>query len=177
MHDKVLEGFLRQQHEDGLALSRNSDLLDLLPGDGDPPRRYVARFSCTGLVLRNGAVEEASHFEVGIWFPDDYLRNIEPTRVVTWLTPPAVFHPNIRPPLICLGRLGVGASLVDILYQTFEVITYTKLTMDERDALNHDACVWARQHLDHFPVDRRPLKRRRIRLSVEAEPSSQRGRS
>ncbi|MFW6164333.1 MAG: ubiquitin-conjugating enzyme E2 variant [Planctomycetota bacterium] len=158
---------------EGTALAESSDLLELRHEAGEAPRRYVGRFTCKGLVTVGGAVEEAGRFEVGIWFPDEYLRSVEPTQIVTWLSPPNILHPNIRPPLICLGHLWPGSPLVDILYQTFEVITCKKVTMDERDALNPSACVWARQHQDRFPVDPRPLKRRRVRLNVAAESSAQ----
>jgi hypothetical protein len=40
------------------------------------------------------------------------------------------------------------------------VITYGRLAVDERNALNAEACAWARRHLDRFPIDRRPLKSR-----------------
>jgi hypothetical protein len=161
--DLVLEGFLARQREAGSALAQESDLLDLVPLDGPPTQRYRAKFSCRGLIRSpDGEIREADHFEVGIWFPADYLRRVEPLEVLTWLGPRQIHHPNIsdRVPLICVGRFGPGTALVDLLYMCFEVITYQKVTMREDDALNHDACVWARQHQHLFPVDRRPLKRR-----------------
>jgi len=162
--DPVYEAFLARQYEEGMALASASDLLELIPLDGSPPSRYIARFGCTGLVrLPNGRVAEADRFEVGIWFPSDYLRRAEPWEVLTWLGPRQVFHPNIsdRMPLICVGRLAPGTWLVDLLYQVFEIISYQKVTMREDDALNHAACVWARENQGRFPVDRRPLKWRK----------------
>jgi hypothetical protein len=172
-HDLVLRRFLDRQREDGLALARESDLLDLVPFDDEPTTRYVACFRCKGLVRApDGEIREADHFEVGIWFPPDYLRRAEPWQVLTWLGPSNVFHPNIsdRLPFICVGRLEPGTPLVDLLYQCFEIITYQKVTMREDDALNRAACAWARDHQDRFPVDRRPLKRRRLRLAVAGPP-------
>ena len=115
---------------------------------------------------------EASRFEVGIWFPSDYLRRAEPWEVLTWLGPRRVFHPNIsdRMPVICVGRLAPGTWLVDLLYQVFEIISYQKVTMREDDALNPAACAWARENQHRFPVDRRPLKwRKPLAEPVEAE--------
>ena len=65
-------------------------------------------------------------------------------------------------------RSGVrpGTPLVDLLYQCFEIITYTKVTMREDDALNRAACGWARENQDRFPIDPRPLKRRRLRVKT-----------
>jgi hypothetical protein len=159
--DPVYEAFLTRQHAEGMALARESDLLELEPLGGPPPCRYLARFRCTGLVRPpSGRVREADRFEVGIWFPSDYLRRAEPWQVLTWLGPRGVFHPNISAslPAICVGRLKPGTWLVDLLYQCFEIITYQKVTMREDDALNPAACAWAREHQQLFPVDRRPLK-------------------
>jgi hypothetical protein len=86
------------------------------------------------------------------------------------LYPSRPYHPNIAPaeelPLICIGRMSPGMSLVEILYQIHEIINYTKVTMREADALNKPACRWARQHSHLFPIDRRPLKRQRMRIQV-----------
>lgn len=166
--DKIFEAFLKRQFEEGMTLADASDLIDLVPLDGLPPQHYVAVFHCKGLVRsEQGGVTEADRFEVGLWFPNDYLRHAEPFQVLTWLGPRPVFYPNISPPFICIGQLTPGTSLVDILYQCFEIITYNKVTMREDDALNKDACVWARHNQHRFPIDRRPLKRRTLNLSVE----------
>ena len=169
MTDLVLDGFLERQHEEGLALSAASDLLDLEPEPADPPARYLARLRCEGLVRSpSGEIETASHFMVGITFPDDYLRRVNPAEVLAWLGPPNVFHPNIigMPPVICAGPISPGTPLVDLLYRVFEITTYQRLTMREDNALNHQACVWARQHQDRFPIDARPLKRRLLDLTA-----------
>ena len=163
MRDPVYQAFLARQYEDGTALAAASDLVELLPFTGGPPDRYVARFGCAGLVRQGERIMEARHFEIGIWFPSDYLRRAEPWQVLTWLGPRDVFHPNISPrlPFICVGKLSPGTSLVDLLYQCFEIVTWQKVTMREDDALNPGACGWARENLARLPVDRRPLKWRR----------------
>ncbi len=171
--DRVLEAFLEKQHDEGMDLSRSSDLLDLCPLEPRPSSRYIARFSCTGLVRTAPAqVDEANRFEVGIRFPADYLRRAEPMEVLTWLGPRSVWHPNIsdRMPFICVGRLFPGTPLVDLLYQVFEVITYVRVTPREDDCLNPIACAWARDNADRFPLDTRPLKRRQVDLSLRALP-------
>jgi hypothetical protein len=57
--------------------------------------------------------------------------------------------------------------LIDILYQAHEVGTGNKLMMLEHDALNWDACAWARRNMDRFPVDRRPLKGAAVDFEIE----------
>jgi hypothetical protein len=162
MADRVLDAFLARQLAEGLALAADSDVLSLVPM-GSPPNRYVAEFRCHGLIaVGSGDVAVADRFQVGVWFPETYLRVADPFHVLTWLGPRHVWHPNISAtaPVICVGRLAPGTGLVDILYQVFEIVTWNKVTMREDDALNHAACQWARQHPDRFPIDRRPLKRR-----------------
>jgi hypothetical protein len=166
--DKIYEAFLRRQGEEGAELAAASDVLEIAPLAAPPADRFVARFHCATLVRdERGEVREADHFDVGIWFPSDYLRRVNPFQVVTWLAPADAFHPNIKPPFVCLGRLAPGMSLIDILYQAYEVGTGNKLTVSEDDALNWDACAWARRHMDRFPVDRRPLKRGAADFAIE----------
>jgi hypothetical protein len=166
--DRIFEGFLARQRDEGLALSAASDRLRLAPLD---PRgtRYAAAFSCRGLVQRGpGQIVEADRFEIEIWFPPNYLRQVDPFRVLRWIGPVNVFHPNISPiaPLICVGRVEPGTPLVDLLTQVHEIVTWSKVTMREDDALNRVACEWARHHLDRLPIDPRPLRRRTLTLDV-----------
>lgn len=174
MIDPILRGFLEVQYAEGMGLARESDILDLFPlspSPALPQQHYVARFHCTGLVRSpQGEIVPGNLFEVGIMFPDDYLRHADSFETLTWLRPMEVHHPNIAGPAICIGPLSPGTGLVELIYRVFEVITLNRVTMDERNALNHAACQWARQNTDRFPVDRRPLKRRR--LVVHVSPSS-----
>ncbi len=172
MQDRIFTSFLERQQEEGRALARASDLVELTGLDGAQGQLYEARFRCKGLVRsRGGEVREGDDFGVGIWFPSDYLRRADPFKVLTWLGPHDVFHPNIRAPFICVGRLTPGTPLVDLLYQCFEIISYRKVTMREDDALNHAACVWARENQQRFPIDRRALKRRALALEVRVSES------
>jgi len=167
MTDHVLTAFLERQRADGLALAAQSDLVTLVPLPGTPPQRYLLQLRCKGLVrAATGEIAEADRFLLGIWLPDDYLRHADPFRVLTWLEPANVFHPNVRPPFVCIGRLTPRTPLVDIVYRAFELVAYRRVTMREDDALDRDACVWARRNRQHFPIDARPLKRRTTALHV-----------
>ena len=164
--DPILADFLEAQWREATELADQSDLLELRRID---PQLIIAGFSCRGLVLgETGQVEIAERFEIAFSFPDHYLRVPDPTRVVTCLSPRNVFHPNCAPPLICIGDIKPGTPLVEMLYQTFEVLSHQAATVREDDALNWDACQWARNHQDLLPVDTRPLKRRRIEPRIDA---------
>ena len=158
--DCVFRDFLEREYEAGMALAAASDRVSLRPLGPAPTSAYFAHFNCTGLVRRNGKVVEHDDFLVGIRFPDGYLEIFDTARVLSWCAPNEIWHPNIHAPFVCVGNMQAGTPLVDLLYQLHEVITYQNVEMREQNALNHDACMWARNNSQRFPVDRRPLKRR-----------------
>ena len=164
MNDPVLEAFLQQQFQQGMVLAEQSDLLELVPLAKD---RYIARYQSKGLVCApSGEIVDAADFAVGIWFASDYLWEVHPAQLLTWLHPHNVWHPNIRSPAICVGHISPGMEISDLLYQCFEMITYHNWSA--HDPLNPEAAQWARNnHQDRFPVDRRPLKRRTLDLEVQ----------
>jgi hypothetical protein len=162
--DAILRLFLETQQREGMRLAAESDLLALHALD---LQRYVAEFSCRGLARDvHGAVREHDRFVVGIRFPESYLRIVNPAELLTWLGPREIWHPNVRPPFVCLGRIAPATPLVDLLHRCFELITFENVTMREDDALNREACAWARRNRERFPIDRRPIKWR----AVEAAP-------
>jgi hypothetical protein len=168
MKDHVLSAFLDRQLEEGRALAAESDLLELIPVDGAARQRYLVQLRCKGLVQSDaGEIVEADRFVFGIWFNDDYLRAVDPYMVLTWLEPRRTWHPNIRAPFVCAGRIVPGTPIVDLLYRCFEIVTFNRVTMREDDALHKAACSWARQNQHRFPIDRRPLKRRTCDFTVE----------
>lgn len=166
-HDTIFQEFLHRQYLEGMALMADSDILSLHPVSGRDSDRYVAEYHCRGLVQNpDGEIVEHNCFAVGIWFPEDYLRRVDLSLVVTYLGPsPRPWHPNIRPPHICL-HITPGTPLVHILHGCFELFTWClKNTGDE--GLNHAAAQWARtQDPSWFPIDRRPLRRRKLRLAI-----------
>ena len=163
--DPILAAFLEAQWQEGSALAEQSDLLELERLD---PQHIVAEFSCRGLVLDgNGQVAIAERFRVGYAFSDEYLRMADPSRVVTWLAPREIFHPNVGVPFVCIGPIAPGTPLTDILYNTHQLIGYQNVTVNELDAVNFQACQWARNNQHLLPVDTRPLKRRRVEPRID----------
>jgi len=174
MTDQVLNTFLAGQLSAGLALAAASDRLDLTPiPRGDlPPNRYLARYDCRGLVrTASGEVREANSFTVAVRFGSDHLRRCRPWEIATVIDPPNVQHPNVAGHAICVGHLGPGTQLVEILTQIYEILTFRKITMREDDCLNPAICAWARDNQAMFPTDDRPLRRRRLNLRIETKPS------
>jgi hypothetical protein len=167
--DAVFQRFMDRQYEEGMALARSSDLVRLEVSPIVPPH-FFAVFHCDGLVQDGaGMIRKANEFRVAVWFPPDYLRHADSFDVLRILTR-HVWHPNVslELPLICVGRLAPGTSLVDILYQVYDILTYQKYNPREYDSLNRAACAWARANQDRLPIDRRPLKRMPLELEVKA---------
>lgn len=164
--DPIIASFLEEQEAEAMALSRDSDLVDIIPVGERPYQFYEVRYFCKGLVRTDEGIVEAERFWLGIHFPLDYWQRVSTPEVVTWLGPVACYHPNLLFPFICVGALAPGTSLVEIVLQCFEIITYQKVTMREDDALNRQACAWARKNVSRFPIDDRPIMRRRLEYRV-----------
>ncbi len=163
MTDMILTRWWEKNWPDASRLAGESDLVRVESLHDRAPRHLVARFSCKGLVREaDRRVVEADHFEVGIWIPPDYQIRADTRQVFTVLWPLNVWHPNILGPFLCAGHLHPGMSIVDLLYQVYEILTYHNFAPN--DALNPDAAAWARQpdNRARFPIDRRPLKRRKL---------------
>jgi hypothetical protein len=153
-----------------MTFAQRSDVLSLAPVAGTPPYKYIAKFRCDGLARTEEGVSVIDQHLVGILFPEQYLRtSCDPGQVLTWLEPTTEFHPNIRAPYCCVGHIAPGMSLLSLLHQLYQMITWQRFTPREDDALNKAACSWAREHLDRFPIDprRSMLNTRSARRSAD----------
>ena len=78
--------------------------------------------------------------------------------MLTFLGPAGVWHPNIRPPFVCLD-VSPGTPLDALLYSLYDLLTWN-VYGGRDDGLNPAAAQWARrQPPGRFPLDRRPLRR------------------
>jgi hypothetical protein len=165
--DPILENFLATQLREGMALCAESDIAELVPVLGAPPRRYLLHLRCRGLAGSADQLRDVDHFTFGLQLGDDYLRTVNPIQVLTLLDPTDCFHPNIAPgghPMIppgvvCPGRIHPGMPLVNLIYQAYEIVTFNRWS--SHDGLNAEACAWARNNQTRFPLDPRPLRRPR----------------
>lgn len=171
MSDMIYDRFLSRQLEEGTALAEDSDILELLPVEGSPPRRYLACFHAKGLVKNSqGQVVVANGCLFGISFPGDYLRTASVVRVLTYLGPPGVWHPNVLPPVICV-HIRPGMTLVELLHALYELWTY-QLCSTRDEGINHETSQWLRNDdakRFRFPLDKRPLRRRKQNVCLVAK--------
>ncbi len=159
--DDQMKSWLEWQMADWEELAPQTDRVRLTPvGLETPALGYIAQFDCRGLIRSyDGAVSEFETFLVGIRFGENHLRERpDPLRLVYLLSPANTWHPNVRCPALCVGHVKAGCGLIDLLYQVYGILTYQNFHL--ADCLNEQAAAWARNNLDRFPVDRRPLKRR-----------------
>jgi len=166
MVDPILTAFLTQQHEQAMDLAKRSGIMDIVPVDGTPPNKYLVDFNARGLVRgRNGEIDCCDRCTVGIWMPENYLRDdwdevLMP--ILTYVGPhPVPWHPNIcirpgEPHYIC-AHVKPCTPIGRLLYAAYEIWTW-KLLYTGDDGLNPEASAWARrQDRSRFPVDPRPL--------------------
>ena len=78
------------------------------------------------------------------------FRTFDTALLYLFISPTNIFHPNVAPTVappsfICIGRIAPGTSLCELIFQVYEVLTYAILTPREDNALNRDACAWARR--------------------------------
>jgi len=170
MNDPILSSWLEQQALEAAELDRESDVVSISPVGPAPYQRYVVEYNCTGLVKTERGVEEANRFAVGIYFPSDYWHRVRPAEVVTLLWPVNLWHSNAKFPHICVGRLFPGTGLVDLTTQIYTIITYNNVSIREDDALQPEVSAWARRNMHRFPLENRPLRRRKISLRVTDAP-------
>ncbi len=164
--DRQLESWLAAQLVEWKQFAHLTDRVRVTPVDDDKaPRRYVAQFDCRGLLRHdNGEVTTFDTFLAAIQFGEDHLSRVDPLRLVWMLSPPGLFHPNVKDSRVCLGHLPPGVGLVDIIYQLYSIVTFQNYNL--RSYLNEASAVWVRDHLSELPVDARPLKRREFEIHM-----------
>jgi hypothetical protein len=167
--DPIFEMFLRRQHEEAGALNEASDVTRLGALDA---QRFVLELDAPCLVREGTEVSLARGCVAMIFFSSSYLRERRPREVVAVIRPQHLWHPNAAPPHVCLGALRPGASLIDLTFQLYEVITFQRYSL--KDPLSREATEWMRDSSEAwsretgvtFPLTRAPLKRRHLSLAV-----------
>lgn len=170
--DRTFEHFLENTASDAAELQRTSDLVVLDPLPPSPPSRYLCRFSVAYLRRTPAGTVAIDPGPVNccIRFPGDYLRCVDSRlfiRVASVLTP--VLHPNIFEGIVCLGAgFAPGTPIRAVVWQLFQILTYRNCTVDERNALNGEACRLLRMYPELLQrLDRPRLFKRSRREGAE----------
>ena len=143
--DGVFRLFLENTYTEAMEFAARSDVLRIAPVGGSPPFSYACNFRVQYLQrLPSGTVEiHPGPVHCLIHFPNDYLRSTDPKfymRVASVLTSDFV-HPNVAGGIVCLGGgFAAGTPISELLWLLFQIVSYRNCTLDERNALNAEAC-------------------------------------
>lgn len=150
----IRETRLRNDYQRVRDLANRSDFIHIVRTEGDPPEKYVVRYTCRGVEGINPAnrpIYREVH-EVQIYLHAEYpLKQPQ----LKWMTP--IFHPNIHiTGAVCIGAWWPAKTLDELLLTLGEMLQYKNY--EPRDPMNSKAAAWAMGHKTLFPVDNRPLK-------------------
>lgn len=146
---------LRNEHARLLKLQQSSSMISIST-HGEPPTRYEIRLTCEGLRWTPAGIERCSYHEFDLLIDSNFPAM--PPQIV-WRTP--IFHPNIRPPNICIGDYWFAGSGIDeICVAVAEMVQYK--TFNIYDPLNPEAAAWVSAMSGDggvmpFPIDPRPF--------------------
>ena len=135
-------------------LVNRSELIHIMATEGDPPEKYLIRFTCRGVekLAPGGRPVIRDVHEVRIYLHAEYpLKQPQ----LKWQTP--IFHPNIHSTgAVCIGAWWPAKTLDELLLTLGEMVQYKNL--GPKDPMNSKAAAWALRNKRHFPIDKRPLK-------------------
>lgn len=149
--DHVFETFLENTAADAFELQDRSDVMTLTPLPPFPASRYSCTFQIPYLHrLQSGIVAvHPGPVHCYISFPEDYLRSADDRLFmkVACVLDPAFLHPNVLAGAICLGSaFAPGTPIGALVWELFDIATYRNCTVDERNALNPEACRLVREY-------------------------------
>jgi hypothetical protein len=175
--DHVFRTFLENTAQDAAELQGKSSVVILAPLPPLPPSRYCCTFQVP--YLRRGLSGivhiDAGPVVCGISFPEDYLRSTDRglfMKVASVLSP-GFLHPNVLHGSVCLGnRFAPGTPIGALVWELYEIVTYRNCTVDERNALNAEACRLVREHPSLVDqLGRPPLLRSKNAIEIAVRPT------
>src|SRR5581483_1686564 len=165
--DEVMTDFLRNSRDEFLARCSRGGLIEYADLGLREPWLWRLTFRTHGLARdEGGEVQPIDRHTVAVRFLPDYLRQVNQFQTLALMEPMSAFHPNLRPPAICL-HVYPGMPLIEIAEALHSLFSWRLRQLAENDALNVDACAWGRAHLDELPVDTRPLFGKAVTFQLE----------
>lgn len=150
----IRETRLRNDYKKIRELVDRSEFIHIVSTEGDPPERYLIRFTCRGVdrLKPDGNPIFTENHEVNIYLHAEYpLKQPQ----LKWMTP--IFHPNIHVTgAVCIGAWWPAKTLDELLLTLGEMVQYKNY--DPKDPMNSKAAAWALRNKGFFPVDKRDLK-------------------
>lgn len=154
MNFDIRETRLRNDYQRVRELAERSAFIHIVETDGDPPEKYLIRYTCNGVekMAPSGRPVLADCHEVAIYLHAEYpLKQPQ----LKWKTP--IFHPNIHATgAVCIGAWWPAKTLDELLLTLGEMIQYKNF--DPKDPMNSRAAAWSLKNKHLFPIDKRELK-------------------
>lgn len=172
--DPVMNDWLFQNWRELHERTLRGGLLEFASLGRKSPWLYRLTFGTRGLVRRgpDAEPEPIERHDIALRFLPDYLRHAKRFQMLGLIGPPNAFHPNIAFHTASAGHRAIclqiypGEGLVEICESIHELIRWRLRNLDERDALNPEACAWGRENIKG-PIDDRPLFGRRLEIEWE----------
>jgi hypothetical protein len=165
--DSVMADFLWNNHAELQDRLGQTGLLEAVHLGRAVPWLWRLTFHTLGLLREeDGVIRPVDRHVIALRFLPDYLRWVNRYQMLALIEPSRAFHPNLRDGHICL-ELYPGEQLVEICEAIHALLSWRLRQLSEPDALNAEACVWGRTHLDELPLDTRPLFGRALAITLE----------
>jgi hypothetical protein len=165
--DPVAADFLANIRDELRQRCRPGGLLEAVDLGTTVPWLWRLTFGTRGLARgEDGVLRTVEQHVVAVRFLPDYLRRANRFEMLALVEPRDAFHPNLRDSHICL-EVYPGEPLVEICEALHSLFSWRLRQLAENDALNPEACVWGRAHLDELPIDTRPLFGRTLEITLE----------
>jgi ubiquitin-protein ligase len=153
LNPRIRANRLRAEYDRVRALHDSGGLIQMETALGDPPDRYLIRYTCRGIAQVIGDQPLYSNLHrVALVLTSTY-----PTErpQMEWLTP--IFHPNISTngESVCIGEWYPAKTLDQLLIMLGEMIQYKNY--GSYKPLHLEASLWTMAHRQLFPVDARLL--------------------
>jgi hypothetical protein len=172
----VFQAFLHNMFAEARALAEKSDVLRLTPLPPFPPCGYICEFDVAHLCRQAEGVVTIQPGPVvaAVLFPEDYLHSTDPRlylKVASVLEPRNLVHPNIRGGVVCLGSAFMpGTPITALLWELYDIVSGQNVTLDERNAMNPEACRLLRAQPELLAqLQPKPFLRRRHKLQIKVE--------
>jgi ubiquitin-protein ligase len=149
----IRETRLRNDYISIRSLVDRSDLIHVRATEGNPPEKYLIRFTCKGVekVTPSGRPVYRESHEVRVYLHAEYpLKQPQ----LKWVTP--IFHPNIHVTgAVCIGAWWPAKTLDELLLTLGEMVQYKNFE-DQRSLKGQsisDLIVLGEEESDDFGIN------------------------
>ncbi|MEO1376268.1 MAG: ubiquitin-conjugating enzyme E2 [Cyanobacteria bacterium J06635_10] len=148
----IREKRLNNEYKELSQLVRDSGgRLNIVSTKGKPVEVYIIEYRCRGIegLQSNKPVYRNTH-KVKITLGNNYPTETAKVKFIT-----NIFHPNVyKNKDVCLGNDSkMPENLCELVIRIGKIIQYSKDVLNLNSPAHPQACNWAKNHMQLFPVD------------------------